>query len=874
MDLKLKPQSPPVLLLSDEGARDVLSLTPPEDFARPHERGVGGGRDFGVPEFDSRAWARLAISHPEIVKSFMNSPYDTASAAALKSVAAARRSLSRYMEGADAKPIENTGDWMTITEDMGWGALALLGMEDIPFLPRLRLSYTPSTGDYSVQMKLSPPCVDRMLDAFDDGAWALSSLNGDEQGLRAILSDETIVRKIFEGARVLYVPERAGFMAPRSVLVSRGRKRGRPVVQFWTPVAGQGSVNGSSTSLVVDQNSLERLTVRDIIKVLHHDARRALERGLQPAVALDLDGTLFNARKFTAQVFAEWLAGYDGPDAGEIRARWKELGLSMGWNSRAMLRQLGVTREETLEDANRHFDENFYSPARRMEMPVMRGPVELVRIMQSMGIKSVYVTLRSAADDSLPDGRSVAVELLKAAGIWRGDSFLLRHEGERIDWSEEAYGQGGNEPEKSQIVKRYRRENPQDYFIATVDNAPDHVLKYRDYFGYNIRNIHVRGDYPPNSPELPNGVYTVEPNQLFVELTQWRDAIVSSGRQLANEAISLAERIKHVSFSPHYWDDTERHERAIDDAAARLMGLIETFTQESWAQPFVQEFLGAVNARYGGEPGGLEFFEDVIGAVNHRAGGSFVALRGPDGLSGIVWSEGDGLPEYGKSAPLPARFNSSKVRLKRGVGVHDLASVLPGMVQGPDLESMGVRERYDLLSFGEYPRMAALFNSLVGMLCAEEGKRPEELTSVEYGPKMAIGGLIALARLGLRVGWREINRLKRIQTEQELRRLPDELRFMIRRVPDSENPEADVSVWNLPHIGKPLGEMAARTRNGGLVVTQTQMAPEDYEREHLGHRLLVDVPLGRGQYVLPSAFLHVPTQIGMPLSLQVWRVMK
>ena len=406
----------------------------------------------------------------------------------------------------------------------------------------MRVLFGP--GTYKVEFG-RPPQVEPGAPALELGAWILSSFGNDAGGMRRILFDDPSIDAVLaHGFRMFYVQGSSLLTHPQLIALSQNVQDGVPVKSYWVPPPGQSEERGSPILLRVTDQIHERLSVADLIATISAAAREAQARGETPAVALDLDGTLLNARAFTVMIFKEWLARYEGPDADEIRTLVALKNIKAGWNSGTILRDLGVARQETIDDALQYFNANFYSPVRRLEVPPVDGTVELVKLMQQLGVKAVYTTLRSSADDSLPDGSSVSEAVLRRLGIWDEPSVLLRHEGDAIDWSEAAYKSGKNEPDKWRMVKSYRKRHPDVFFISVADNAPSHINGYREFFKNDIINIHVEGDLPPHSPPVGDGVYTVKPTQLKLDLAQWSNTWCSA---TTSDNSCLEAKLHHIS---------------------------------------------------------------------------------------------------------------------------------------------------------------------------------------------------------------------------------------------------------------------------------------------------------------------------------------
>ncbi|HPQ81372.1 MAG TPA: hypothetical protein PLZ86_06565, partial [bacterium] len=196
-----------------------------------------------------------------------------------------------------------------------------------------------------------------------------------------------------------------------------------------------------------------------------------------------------------------------------------------GWNGREILKGLGVTRQETLESAYAYHERYFFDPIRRASSLPIKGPIKLVKMLDRMlaergiPLRKIFITLRNAKDDSLPDGTSSSEVSLRKNGIFDENSLILRYDGV-IDWSEEAYKNPKHEPEKWEMAAKFRKKNPDVWFVGAFDNATAHINGYKNIFGHNIVSVHIKGDLPPNSPSLVDGVYTIDPWQLGREISE------------------------------------------------------------------------------------------------------------------------------------------------------------------------------------------------------------------------------------------------------------------------------------------------------------------------------------------------------------------
>lgn len=866
----------PVLLLPGETAgmpqpdtpetRDLNGRVSP--FLFPH---IPSHSSFEPRVLQPIQWAMLAVQRPGLMRDFLNFPHEDE---VLREMTSAVEQLSRQeipsFQRPGLHPLDQNPDWVEVTDsNLGELYQAIFAEGGRPHRTRMRVLFGP--GMYKVEFG-RPPQIEPGAPAMELGAWILSSFGADAGGMRRILFEDPAIDAVLaRGFRMFYSQGSSLLTHPQLIALSQGVQDGVPVKSYWVPPRGQSEERGSPILLRVTDNIHERLSVADLIATISEAAREVQARGQTPAVALDLDGTLLNARAFTVMIFKEWLARYEGPDADEIRTMVALKNIKAGWNSGTILRDLGVTRQETIDEALKYFNANFYSPVRRLEVPPVDGTIELVKLMQLFGVKAVYTTLRSSADDSLPDGSSVSKTVLHRLAIFDEQSVLLRHEGDAIDWSEAAYKSGKNEPDKWRMVKSYRKRHPDTYFIAVADNAPSHTNGYREFFKHDIINIHVDGDLPPHSPPVQDGVYTVKPTQLKFDLAQWHQGMKESGRSAAAELVDQVSGIQDAVSSTAYRHHAERFEEALREATRTAAEALGAMAELHPAHPAKKAFLGELCRSYADGRESLETFEDVLEAVNHHHGTRFTVIRDRRGIGDIVSLDDAAALALLPPPPAPVETPIATIDPRRAPAVEKLNIQLRNEPFGPQLEHLNTAHRYDALSFGHYPRMNAALGSIINAIATSTRKRPGSIVAVEYGPRLAIGGMLALARMGVDVRWRETNEGNRLQTERELARAPEALRSRIRHLPKEEQITADLAVWNMPHADTPFSELSREVAIGGFVALQSQHPASYYESSTPNASFVSGLKLGNSECVMPTAYAHVGTPI-VPLSFQVWKV--
>jgi len=188
-------------------------------------------------------------------------------------------------------------------------------------------------------------------------------------------------------------------------------------------------------------------------------------------------------------------------------------------------------------------------------------------------------------------------------------SKIQRHDGV-IDWSEEAYKNPKHEPEKWEMAARFQKENPDVWFVGVFDNATAHINGYENIFGHNIVSVHIKGDLPPNSPSLIDGVFTIDPWQLEREIAEIggvpRPDLSRPPAPLAGPAFApMLEAIKAA------WKSGKRPVVAVDiddtifESSERVKGIMSEFYSSwqpgnTWVKEFVSKFT-PFNVEYGAQ---------------------------------------------------------------------------------------------------------------------------------------------------------------------------------------------------------------------------------------------------------------------------------
>ena len=212
-------------------------------------------------------------------------------------------------------------------------------------------------------------------------------------------------------------------------------------------------------------------------------------------------------------------------------------------------------------------------------------------------------------------------------------------------------------------------------------------------------------------------------------------------------------------------------------------------------------------------------------------------------------------------------FNPPALASYPEVAPDEVVEMMSAMPSGAELEGTGSVERGDELIFGIFPKMDALFGWAVSAVSELMGKNQKDVLVMECGPGRALASMVSWARAGVNVMWREIHEPRRLQTEAELRKLPESIRKKITYVPKDEKPNPDIVVWNYPqHSVKPSemvvelvrGDECEEAKNfGGFFIVQTEV-PERIVFDDDGKmELMIDLPANSGEYVMSSAYSFV-----------------
>ncbi|HPW45788.1 MAG TPA: hypothetical protein PKU96_05405 [bacterium] len=391
--------------------------------------------------------------------------------------------------------------------------------------------FNPETGRHQVELQRFKPRDEFFIAEVAMESWRASSLVLTGQlatCMRDLVSDNEVLDMVAQRARMLVIPNGARLVLPYRIYISSLSGDDNVVAHFSIRAPGQTELGvPTSTEVKLSGGFTENVSAAYVLERLERSATTGFERAKKiPTMFLDIDGTLFNVRRFTRRLFDEWLASYDGPRASEIKksiSEKEDLGVDLlGWNAKDILAKIGVFDEEIVAPAQGHHDKHFFDPSRRVEgaNPIW-GTINLVKLLrrrlQKKGIplRTVYVSLRSDQDDSLPNGLSAAELALRYVGLWDENSEPLFHKGAKIDWSSGSQ----KEPEKMVMVREYLASHKEVWHVAFMDNTPNHLNGYSKLRGGgNGIRIHVQGDMPPGAAGIGDGILTTDPVLLAREL--------------------------------------------------------------------------------------------------------------------------------------------------------------------------------------------------------------------------------------------------------------------------------------------------------------------------------------------------------------------
>ncbi|MBU0506162.1 MAG: hypothetical protein ABII18_04270 [bacterium] len=507
------------------------------DMLRPTDNKLSPGeaRIISDSSLTQMQWALLAQREPELVRHYLDRPLENT---ILRDILTASQGLPKEPSNASA----SANDLVLAADFNACHPSVNLTAFDEPALQAffasqatlknstVRLVFNPLTQEYTLEWH-RPRSPESVTESLFHGAWKFSSVIKEAQGALALadaLTNPRLIDRVEDGARVLLIPERTKLTQPQIVRMQK-QPGTHDRAEFWFPRRGQLTRKGSAVSLILP-NVNERFDVDALVDKIIDDAKETAARGLQPALALDVDGTLIDLREYVIQLFNEWVNTLEDADRRHIldMARTKNTQEMRAWDLPTLITDnFGITKESVIASAKEFHRVNFYDADRRVFAPTVPGMIQLIKVLQDrakaegINLATVFVTNRSDQDDMMSDGKSSVEVCMTRLGIWNEHSHLSRHTGAPLDWSVEAFaasGGGAHEPPKWIKVKAFRDGHPNIWFVAVFDNAPAHLNGYEKYFGHNVIKVHIEGDLPPGSPPVNNGAFVINPFQLVSAL--------------------------------------------------------------------------------------------------------------------------------------------------------------------------------------------------------------------------------------------------------------------------------------------------------------------------------------------------------------------
>ena len=252
----------------------------------------------------------------------------------------------------------------------------------------------------------------------------------------------------------------------------------------------------------------------------------------------------------------------------------------------------------------------------------------------------------------------------------------------------------------------------------------------------------------------------------------------------------------------------------------------------------------------------------------------FATLISPRGLVEIVRPDSGLDYEYFKPPGAPRLAHARQGSLASNNMTVFLEDMLPYVSAGPDFSKLCADELLPKLLYGgieaAFPRMEVALPWIVRRTIAKRQMSAQGLAVVEHSPGISPTALTVFARMGTKVGWREPDAAKRLETEFVLAQLPVEVREAIEYVPESTMGKPDISIFNMPTRDTMI-DAGARGLFGGVIISQHRkrknMVPEGLD--NLGEwKPGMNFSPGRGDYVLPSASLAMG--ISSSIVFQTW----
>ncbi len=640
------------------------------------------------------------------------------------------------------------------------------------------------------------------------------------------------------------------------------------------PIQAQEEIGQMGGVPKLDFDDLPQILMQPAYAPMVARLREAQERNKESVVIFDIDDSLVEtaprAHRVLQGFLAEWVKKH--PEKAWILDQVAEFTPSqVEYGVRETLVQAGLDGLGIEQEFQNYFLKHFLSNDHLGEDRVRPAAAELAHALKSIGVRIAYLTGRTE------DMREGTLAQLMAFGFPLLDNVKLKMRRDPLE-ADDAF--------KARVFRLLVGDR---ILAGFFDNEPgnlDPVARtFRDWgIEAEAMPLYLVGDrHMPNASEPPAGAKPIADFRGQLGHAPKRVAptvgakLRKEGQLLGREIWGSTNRMWGTYASPRWMDYPERHRREVSEAAVSLLGGLKRLVALDPAHASYRACIEQLNASIGEQPGRIERFEDMLDEAHKLWGGVFVPIRGVDGIHRIVEGRDGIIP---KDAVF-ARSAFDKVvplALPESASIESLSRYLSSISAGPALQTISGGERFEALAYGalqaRFPRLDLAMSVLMRSALQRSGKSIDEIRTIVYDPRLAFGEMIAAARVGAKVQWRENNEARRLQTERAIESLPHQIQERISFLPEKEVASADVAIWNLPPMRMPMQTLGADVVSGGLLVVQSQQSVESYQGQiaadaAMTFEPLVEVPLDVNDYVLPSAFLHVGEM--MPISsFQVW----
>jgi len=324
---------------------------------------------------------------------------------------------------------------------------------------------------------------------------------------------------------------------------------------------------------------------------------------------------------------------------------------------------------------------------------------------------------------------------------------------------------------------------------------------------------------------------------------------IRHGQLLCTRCIELAVDINDIHLD-------SRGRTLPSRQSAELSEHLSSFTATEADDPLRTGFLRHLNTVFNRLFMKLVDFEsslDLANRINRDSHPAFATIHGDHGVTDIVEIENADPP-----IALPqSAFSQSPLLVDTPINILPQAStVMPNLLLLPR-EGM-----FDPFLTGNL-RTGYALGWAARTFLAMNGQDADNLTLIEYGPRMSIGTMVLAARMGMNVFWKEPAPQAWVHTMHQLARLPHRVRSRISFMPAGEYTRTHIAVWNMPWPSIGIYRLGADLVSHGLLVFQSELSHStspDYWRV----RAAIDLP--DGEYIFPSSFAHIA-----PRTFQVWQ---